>query len=64
MIAQNVFWAVICLKLTNRVMSRNYQEIAQADKKPEPFRPMIADDEADPVAERQAKELNSIMGVV
>lgn len=63
MVGQNVFWANVCLKLTNRIMSRNYLEVAQADRKPVPFKPIVEDD-SDPTAERQAKELNSIMGIV
>lgn len=65
MIAQNALWANICLKLTNRIMSRNYLEVAQGEKKPQkPLRQIVEEDDSDPVAERQAKELNSIMGVV
>lgn len=65
MIAQNIFWAFICLKLTNRIMSRNYQEVVQAERKTLPPQLVVdEDDTVDHVAERQAKELNSIMGVV
>lgn len=64
-VAQNVFWANTCLQLTNRIMSRNYLEVAQADRKPEALKPLQSvEDDSDPFAERQAKELNSIMGIV
>lgn len=63
-VGQNIFWSHICLKLTNRIMSRNYMEVLQGERKPINDAPMIAEDDADPIAERQAMELNSIMGVV
>lgn len=64
MIAQNVFWARVCLNLTNRIMSRNYAELKQAEHKPAaPVLP-LKDDEHDPVAERQATELNAMFGMV
>lgn len=62
LIAQNIFWAKLCLSLTNRIMSRSYEELKQAERKPislvqeEP-------DLNDPIAERQAKELNSMLGM-
>lgn len=39
-------------------------EVLQGERKPINDAPMIAEDDADPIAERQAMELNSIMGVV
>lgn len=59
----NIFWATVCLKLTNRLMSRNYAELVQVSKKPTRLKP-IPEDMSDPVAERHAKELNSLMGVI
>lgn len=63
MLAQNIFWAKVCLNLTNRLMSRNYAELRQAEAKPTLVKP-ITEDGYDPVAEHQAKELNSLLGMV
>lgn len=64
LIASNVFWANLLLKLTNRIMSRNYAELRQAEAKPTLVKPNSQDEDYDPVAERQAKELNSMLGIV
>lgn len=65
MIAQDIFWAIICIRLTNRIMSRNYAEVVQADllKKPAPVKPS-EDALTDPESERQANELNRLFGVI
>lgn len=63
MIAQNIFWAKICLKLTNRIMSRNYAELRQAEQTPVSSRP-LQEEEVDLFAEKQARELNSMLGMV
>lgn len=60
MIAQNVFWANVCLKLTNRLMSRNYGELIQATNKPADLKP-VPDDMSDPIAERHARDMNSMI---
>ncbi len=62
-IAQNVFWAKVCLNLTNRIMSRNFSEFMQAQNKPTILKALPEDDH-DPIAERQAQELNTMMGMV
>lgn len=65
MLAQNVFWAKVVLNLTNRLMSRNYAELRQAEAKPTLVQTRPLEDEGtDPVSERQAKDLNSLMGMV
>lgn len=64
LIAQNLFWAKICLNLTNRIMSRNYAELRQADAKPTQLRPVQDEEVTDPDAERQARELNTMLGMV
>lgn len=64
LVAQNVFWAKVVLNLTNRLMSRNYAELRQADAKPTILKPLSDEESYDPIAERQAKELNSILGMV
>jgi hypothetical protein len=63
-LAQNVFWAKVCFNLTNRIMSRDYSELRQAEapQRIVPLKP--AEDEHDPIAERQAQELNAMFGMV
>ena len=61
--SSNIFWAVVCLKLTNRLMSRNFGEYVQALNKPKRLKPIL-EDMSDPVAERHASEMNSIIGIV
>ncbi len=63
MIGQNVFWANVCLKLTNRLMSRNYGELIQAENKPLKLKP-LPEDMSDPVAERHARDMNSMIGAM
>ncbi len=63
LIASNLFWANICLKLTNRLMSRNYGELLQAENKPQHLKP-VPEDMSDPVAERHAADMNSLIGLV
>jgi len=63
LIYTNIYWGAVCLKLTNRLMSRNFGEYAQALKKPTRLKP-VPEDMSDPVAERHAKEMNSIVGMV
>lgn len=62
-IALNVFWANVVLKLANRVMSRDYKEFREAEKRPAPVIRLPLEDH-DPDAERQSKDLNSLMGLV
>ncbi len=64
LIAQNFFWARLCLNLTNRIMSRNYAEVKQAEAKPTILKPLQDEDASDPFAERQAIELNTMLGMV
>ncbi len=63
LIASNSYWALICLKLTNRLMSRNYGELLQAENKPQRLKP-VPEDLSDPVAERHANDMNSLIGLV
>lgn len=64
LLGQQVYWAKICYQLTNRIMSRNYSELKQAEAKPTVLRPLKDEDAHDPFAENQAKELNSLFGMV
>ncbi len=63
LIASNSFWAVVCLKLTNRLMSRNYGELIQATAKPRKPE-LVKEDMSDPLAERHAQDMNSLIGLV
>ncbi len=62
--ASNIFWAIVCLKLTNRVMSRSYAEYEQARPKRASKTHMIKEDMTDEVAERHARDMNAIIGVI
>lgn len=67
LIVTQVFWANICLKLSNRLMSRNYYEVVQAEKlgkTPTVLKPLESEMKIDPEDERQASELNSLFGIV
>lgn len=64
LVSQQVYWARICYQLTNRIMSRNYAELRQAEAKPTVSRPVKDENAHDPFAENQAKELNSLFGMV
>jgi hypothetical protein len=63
LIASNAYWAFVCLKLTNRVMSKNYGELIQATAKPVKLAPM-KEDMSDPVAESHADTMNSMLGAI
>ncbi len=62
LIASNSYWAMMCLKLTNRLMSRNYGELLQAENKPVRLKP-VPEDMSDPIAERHANDMNSLIGI-
>lgn len=63
-LVSNVFWARVCLQLTNRVMSRNYFDVAQGDRvgmnKPMPSVVRSSEPVFDPEDVRQAEQLNSV----
>ena len=59
LIGSNIYWAFMCLKLTNRIMSKNYGELKQAENKPKLVKEMPVD-QADPIAERHAREMNAV----
>ena len=61
LLLSNGFWATVCLKLTNRLMSRNYGELIQATKKPIKIQ-SVPEDMSDPVAETNAHNMNAIIG--
>ena len=63
LVASNAYWAFVCLKLTNRLMSRNYGELLQAENKPVRLKP-VPEDMSDPVAERHAADMNSLIGLI
>ena len=63
---QNLYWMKVCYDLNNKLMSRNYYEYnqAQALKFPKSEQHQAVVEEPDYDAERQAREINSLMGVV
>lgn len=64
LISQQAYWSVVVFKLTNRLMSRDYQGFIQATRKPDKLHQVVSDeDSTDPIADRQAKELNAIFSV-
>lgn len=66
LLATNVFWAKIVFELNNRLMSRSFYEFSQAQalQTPKASSPPSSDGmHIDPVDERQAREINSLMGV-
>lgn len=64
LIGQQAYWSVVCFKLTNRLMSRDYQGFIQATFKPNKLHQAVSEDSADPIADRQAQEMNAILGIV
>ena len=64
LVIQQIFWAKVCYGLVNRLMSRSFHEYEQAKALKFPSVPQIQVDEVDYESERQAQDLNSLMGVV
>lgn len=69
LLGQQVYWANVVRHLTDKLMSRDYQNYAetkkQFDRKPTLQKTSsLADDVIDPTSEIQAQELNSILGMV
>jgi hypothetical protein len=64
-IGTNAFWMKLTIDLTNRIMSRNYFEVVQADKQKQKAPDILLpkDNDQDLYATNQAKELNSLIGV-
>ncbi|MES1988827.1 MAG: hypothetical protein V4440_12525 [Pseudomonadota bacterium] len=63
LVGSNIFWSTVCLKLTNRIMSKDYGALVEATKKPKPVAPIVFND-SDPIAEEYAKSANVLMGLV
>ena len=63
LISSNIYWALVCLKFTNRLMSRNYAEYAQAVYRPKPIK-LEEPDLSDPIAEQNARDMNAMIGIV
>lgn len=66
LIASQVFWMKLVINLANRIMSRNYFEVVQAEnlKTKRPELNLEPDFKIDPADERQAAELNSLLNIV
>ncbi len=63
-IAQNIYWARVCYNLINRIMAKDYNEFKVLEKKPMiKVQLPMPDDGMDAYAEKQAQELNSLVGV-
>jgi len=66
LLASNGLWAFLCVRLMDRLMSRNYVEFKQGDqigkKQKEIQKPEAL--VIDPIDEMQAQEMNSLMGIV
>lgn len=66
LIGQQVYWAKLTLSLANRLMSRNYFELVQAEMQKKPRKNKISDEPEtiyDPEDLRQAREANALMGI-
>lgn len=66
LIGQQVYWAKLTLSLTNRLMSRNYFELIQAEMQRKPRKTKVSDEPEtifDPEDLRQAREANALMGI-
>jgi hypothetical protein len=69
LVIQQIYWSWIMTGLVNKLMSRDYQNYVENKKflnqKPTLQKVSSSDDSAiDPDSERQAQELNSIIGIV
>lgn len=62
LIGQQAYWSFICFKLTDKLMSRNYQEYATYARKPDKVIEQV--DQYDPAMDEQAKKANAIFGLV
>lgn len=62
-VASNVYWARVCYSLINRLMAKDYNEFKTLEKKPKILPIKIQDEGVDQYAERQAQELNSLVGI-
>ncbi len=64
LLASNALWAFLCVRLMDRLMSRNYMEFKQATVygRPEPVK---GPDElvVDPIDQIQAQEMNALVGI-
>jgi hypothetical protein len=63
MLGQQVFWASIVFKLTNRVMSRDYSEFVRTSRPPQSS-PAPSQDAADTIDEQQADQANKVFGLI
>lgn len=63
LIVTNAYWAYVCFRLVNRLMSRNFYEFRAAEKRPEKPQVKKPELERDEYAEAQAAQLNSIIHI-
>lgn len=64
----NAFWAVVVIRLLNRVMSRDFSEYVQAERlRKVPIKPphKTAEDETPDIEDqKRADEINRLMGII
>lgn len=65
LLGQQVYWASIVFKLTNRLMSRDYPEFKQAEKKIQQISLAPSNDDAvDLFAQGMADQANKTLGLI
>lgn len=68
LLGQHVFWAREVHKLVDKLMCRSFHDYQTGLKMTKPnlsnLRAPSHDDGADPISEQQAKDLNSMFGIV
>lgn len=64
----NAFWAIVCHRLVNKIMSKNYAEYLQSSNTGAVKKRIDTNPDLDPVyvkeQERVATEANSMMGMI
>ena len=63
LLASNIFWVRVHYQLINRLMAKDYAEFKAYEQKPQVKINIQPDEAIDQYAEKQASELNSLIGV-
>lgn len=64
LLGSQIFWAVVCLRLTDRLMSRDFAEYKQATKKQTDYTPSRIEDAVDHFAQDMADQANKTLGLI
>lgn len=68
LVGSNIYWAVVCHRLVNKVMSRNYAEYLQSENVGRPrankFQQSVEEPAIVKAEQQRAEELNKIMGMI